>query len=262
VASQKIPNTKNAYKYLSKVLVRARERGDVDYRRIEDRIRTTVGGDFGYNDPDEFLKDNIKDLLGSWERYTRAMWKDQPEYIELWVEKDALSRLVSGVGKGYNVLTATARGYSSFSFVVEAVPRFDGEKANTILYFGDYDPSGVDMVRDLGDRLQRYGATEVKIEKVALTYDQIQKYNLPPVPTKSTDTRSKSFIEKYGDQCVELDALDPIVLQGIIEKAIIDHIDRDLWNGTITQAGEEQEELKEKLSRVAMLLEEGTENDY
>jgi hypothetical protein len=82
----------------------------------------------------------------------------------------------------------------------------------TILYFGDFDPSGEDMVRSLGERLAFF-EVEPTIKKCALTADDVTRYQLPPDFTKATDTRRAAFVEKYGDIAVELDALPVEVLR-------------------------------------------------
>lgn len=158
VAKLIIPNTLSRYKALSKTLVKARENGEVDYRKIEDRARTTLGGDNYDQETDGFKEFAESEFRDAWRNFTMSYWGNQPEHIELWVEKDALSRIVSNIGYKYNVRTCPSRGYSSFSYVMDSVNRLRRlkDKQITILYLGDYDPSGLDITRDLQERLWRY----------------------------------------------------------------------------------------------------------
>lgn len=270
---QLFAGTQKNYKYFDKVLTKARERGEVDWHRIEDRARTTLGGDSGFNDPNEFLKDRLESLKESWEYYARPMWDNQPTYIEIWVEKDALASLFHHVARRYNVLVYPSRGYSSFTRVMEAlesrlVPRWAKGQNWRILQFTDHDPSGIDMMRDIHDRIDRYypniqGYSKIyyelekqgkkltwRIKRVALTYDQVEQFNLAPNPTKQADPRSADYVPRYGNQCWELDALPPEELEEIIARAIEAEIDADKWNETIKLTKEEQEKLKERLSRM------------
>ena len=244
-----IENTLSQYKSLSHILVKARENGDVDYRMIEDRARTTIGGDFGYDDEDDFIQTKEDEFNNSWERFSMPMWLNQPKYVEVWVEKDALSRLVSDVANGYRVRTCPSRGYSSFTYIMDAVQRLNiiDDKEIVILYLGDFDPSGLDITRDLYDRLIKYGAN-LSVKPLALNIEQIRKYDLPPMPAKKTDSRLAKFISETGaSDAVELDALEPPILKEIVDEGIKDLIDSKLWTKRIAEIDEIKENLRIKV---------------
>jgi hypothetical protein len=288
---QLFANTPSNYRNFDKLMTKAREKGDIDWRRIEDRARTTLGGDFGYDNPDEYLETQISVFKECWRYYTRRMWDNQDCYIEVWVEKDALATLFSTVASNYRVLTFPSRGYSSFTKVMEALterfPRYiKMGKPIIILHFSDHDPSGLNMTDDIRKRLydrkyliralkevftdeelnqiienKKAGKENeplVKIVRCALTYEQVQKYNLAPNPTKKADPRAKWYISQYGDQTWELDAVPPEELERIIEESIKQHINPDKWNETIKQIEEEKEKLRERLSKLR--IEEDKQN--
>lgn len=260
VAKLIFPNTMNNYKALSKMLVKARERGDVDDSWIEDRTRQTIGGDWGYEDSDDFIQDQIDDLKKSWERFTMKMWEDQPHIVEVWVEKDALSRVVSEIARGFRTRTCPSKGYSSYTYLKDAAERIDDAgKPVVVLYFGDYDPSGLDIVRDLEERLDRYRTegTELTVKRIALTLDQIREHNLPPMPAKTSDPRLAKFIaDTGGTDAVELDALEPDVLQDLVKKAINQHINVETWNKRRELIEKKKEELRERLAKLKIIWEE------
>lgn len=249
VSRNAIPNNLNSYKNLSRILVTAREKGELPSHIMEDRGRTSIGGDFGYDDPTDFALRRLESLKGCASDYTREMWANQDEYIEVWVEKDALSRLVSGACGGYRVKTCVGRGYSSYTYVADAVDRFvaQQEKQCTVIYLGDFDPSGLDITRDLGRRLAEYGAEHVEIKRIALSKDQIKKYSLPPAPVKLTDARAEKFVDKHGKDVWELDALEPNVLQQTIQDEIVKHIDGDLWAETREKIEEDKAEISKTI---------------
>jgi len=265
VSKHVFPNNLNSYKKLSKMLVKARELGEVPDRYLEDRTRTTIGGDSGFESPGDFISTYTNWFKSSWERFTMPLWANQPQRIEVWVEKDALSRLCSEVSEGFNVITCPSKGYSSYSYVKRAVRRMDddyGTKEVVILYFGDYDPSGVDIERDLGDRLERYGAVDVEVKRIALTLDQIREYNLPPFPAKSSDPRLAKFIaDTGGTDAVELDALEPNVLQDLIREAITDHIDAQLWSERQKEIEAKKEKLRKKFEGLKIEFEGEDQNE-
>jgi len=253
VAAHIIENDEHAYKSLSAMLVKARESGAVDDSRFEDRSRQTIGGDHEKADPEKFYQEYENFFRTCWEQYTRPMWENQPLYVEVFIEKDALSRLASDVAKKYGVKTAVCKGYSSYTFLKSAAERIvqncGDDRKPKILYFGDHDSSVVDMTRDLGVRLERYGVPEGEsiVERVALTPEQIEKYDLPPAPAKGKDTRTKKFIEKYGDGTVELDALDASVLQDLVKSSIIRCVDAGIWNRNSHESHKEQMRIKEQV---------------
>jgi hypothetical protein len=263
VAKLIIPNTITSYKTLSKWMVKAREQGDVDDSRIEDRSRQVLGtGDWGYTDFDVFLDDRVKRLQESWQYWTRPMWETQPCQVLIALEKDALSRLFTDVADRFHVNVFPTRGYGSYTYVMDMAQRIASEgKPAIVLYFGDYDPSGRDIERDLTERLKRYGAEVFKVVRIALTKDQISEFNLPPRPEDA------ATIEKLGrdprrfryglEYACELDALEPPTLQDMIRRSIEEQIDDKEWNARYEQIKKEQEKLKEKLAKLKITFSEG-----
>jgi len=168
--------------------------------------------------------------------------------------RKALSRLFTDVADQYNVNVFPTRGYGSYTYVRQMAERLNGEKPSVILYFGDYDPSGRDIERDLDERLDRYGGEAYRVIRVAITPSQITQYNLPPRPEDaetlaklSRDPRTRRYGIQYA---VELDAIEPTELQRIIKEAIENQIDIDLWNQRIKQIKDERKKLAERLSKL------------
>ena len=261
VANYGYPNTNSMYTQLSKQLVKARMLGVIDEVRIEDRSREFLGGDDGYENPDEFLSHRINYFLRSPNYYSRKMWIPQPEFVIVWIEKDALSRVVSREADKYNVITSPSRGYASYTYIKEAVAKFPEDKSITVLHFADHDPSGLDMTRDLQNRLQKYSELEgldlnISVQRIALTHDQVQRYNLTANPTKTADPRATEYLEEFGNQCWELDAIDPNELQRLELEAIKSHIDTETRNQTLEQQRQERQKLEEQFSAIEQLLRE------
>ena len=196
------------YKALGSLLTDARKKGDIDYRYIVDRSRP-IYGVTEWNNSDDFLLDapNLFNL---------NYWIDEPIKPVIWTEKDTLSPIMVEIASQYHVKVCVTRGYLSYSNKM----RWGGD---IVLYFGDFDPSGLDMVRDNEEQ----GIME-KFKRIALTREQIERYNLPSVKVKKTDTRSKKYIAKHGDRCWELDALPPDVLKDLVRDTIEDIFTFDL----------------------------------
>ena len=253
-----IPNTINSYKRLSRILVQARERGDVPINCIEDRSRRILGrGDTGFDSAEEYLKNKLNSLQDSWKGFTMPMWDDQPKHLLISLEKDALSRLVSRIANKYSVRTFPTRGYPSFSYVKGMANYMESRLAGrhvTVLYYGDFDPSGIDIERDLEARLARYGATDFSVTRVALTADQINEHNLPPMPVKRTDARAEGFMAEHGDKSVELDALDPNLFQKIVEKSIRSNINIRRWNAKVRKIEELRVWIRDKLDDIENVI--------
>lgn len=213
VAAHIIPNTEKAYKALSARLTDARRAGLVDPRRIIDRLRRAERVSC-WEDLRGFLE-------AVREGYRREKWTSQPVAVEVWCEKDALAGVLEPITEEYEVTLYPCRGYNSYSALLEAADRIaETGKETVVLYFGDFDPSGQDMPRDIRDRLAADFGVEVDLQLVALTPEQIAEYHLPPAPAKRTDTRAAAFVAKHGDVSVELDALPPDVLQTLVRDSI------------------------------------------
>jgi len=258
---QLFANKMSNYKGFDKILTRAREKGDVNWRRIEDRSRTTIGGDSGFENPESFMEFVLRRTKGLWESYSRPAWREQSQYVEVWVEKDALAALVSNVANEYNVLTYPSRGYSSFTRVKEAIEdRFNEvseERGIIIIHLTDHDPSGLDMTRDIEKRISEYmeESERVTMHRVALTLDQVKNFNLASNPTKKADPRSADYLLAVGDQCWELDALPPDELEKIVKRSIIRFIDMDAWNENVELIEKEKKELQKKFESMKISFE-------
>lgn len=248
---QVIENKTSVYKYYDAQAVRARERGDIPRDAFSDSSRRTLGGDYGYRGPEAFKKALIDAARP--ENYTRPMWDTQPSVVEVWVEKDALAVLLNAVAENYRVSVFASRGYSPFTLLDKAVDRFQ-EKGGVILDFRDHDPSGLDMCRDVQERLTRYGG-RFKYVPVALTYGQVESLDLAPNPTKQADPRAKYYIAQYGDRCWELDALPPDELNRIVDEAIRSEIDWVRWHEEEEKVIKDREVLEEPLRNAREALE-------
>lgn len=263
VSKHVIPNNINEYKGLSRHLVKARELGLVSWRRIEDRNRGTQGGDYGASfdyepDYENFIRERLGEAM-SRAYHTIAKWDRQPKRVEVWIEKDALSALAHGVARRYNVTVCPSKGYSSFTYIMEAVNRINRyDKPCTILYFGDYDPSGMDITRDLEERLVRYGCNNLNaVERICLSIEQIEEHNLPPFPAKKSDARYEKFVEETGsDDAVELDALEPPILEAYIKEAIENKIDFEIWEENKTREDEIEELLNKEVEKLREAIKE------
>ena len=260
VSRHLFPNTINSYKRLSRLMVKARETRDVPVNCLEDRSRRILGrGDAGFISAEAFLKKRIASLRESYKEFRLPMWVDQPNYILVSLEKDALSRLVSDIANQYSVRTFPTRGYPSFTYVQRMASymrnRLSG-KPTVVLYFGDFDPSGVDIERDLSERLGKYDAGDYTVVRVALTNEQITKYDLPPMPVKTSDARSDAFLETYGNKSVELDALDPNILKFMVAQSISSHINLDAWKKKEAEIEKFKLWIKKKLENMEDLISE------
>lgn len=217
VARHVINNSMSEYQRLSNALVKARQEGIIPFEWIEDRVRRPRVVSMWRGLPD-FLE-TVRHV------YRRDIWDSQPQYVEVWLEKDALSGIFEDITREYGVTLVVGRGYNSWSAYKEAADRIREQgKPAIILYFGDFDPSGEDIVRALGESLPFFGISP-KIKKVALTKEDVINYQLPPDFTKKTDARARKFIEKHGDIAVELDALPLPVLRRKVQEAIKANLD-------------------------------------
>ena len=218
VSRNLIRNTEREYKNLVALVSDARLAGLLDWDAIEDRVRRP-------RSPSEF--ENLSDLVeAAIASYRLPRWQGQDYYVELWVEKDALAGVLEPLASEFHVTMMVNRGYSSTSAMYESANRFRhySDRTGVLFYLGDHDPSGEDMVRDMGVRLQMFGV-DVDVRKLALTMPQIEQYNPPPNPAKMADPRAEAYVEAHGNESWEVDALPPNVLTQIIRDAFDEVLD-------------------------------------
>ena len=224
VSRQVIENNRGQYQEVSNALVDARKDGLIPWDWIEDRLRR----------PREVaMWDDVADFADTARRaYRRNVWATQDRLVEVWLEKDALSGIFEDILNGYGVTLNVGRGYDGWDSIHNAAQRYQdwGGKV-TILYFGDFDPSGRDMVRSL---IERVGFFETCPEMTicAILREDIERFNLPPDFAKVTDTRRTAFVEKHGDIAVELDALPMGELQRRIRAEVEKRLDLDALRRT------------------------------
>ncbi len=243
VTKKIIFNKQSEYTKLSGLLTNARYTGLIDWAAIEDRIRVP-------NTPQTFEDTNHLMEAGI-QSYELDRWEGQEYYVELWTEKDAISSVIAPLTNKYQVTMVVNRGYSSATAMYESSKRFNNNgKKNILLYLGDHDPSGLNMVLDIQQRLKEFGC-EVEVIPIALTMEQIRKYDPPTNPAKETDPRAKWYFENYGNKSWEVDALKPEVMQELIENSILEYLDLE----KVEQVKKQEEKDKIKLQKGKIWIE-------
>jgi hypothetical protein len=223
-----LPNNQRSYDRLGTIINNARLAGLIDWDAIEDRTRYLRDYDTKVS-PEDAIRDTER-------YYIEDLWASQDVHVEVWIEKDALVGVIEPVCRRWRLPYYACRGYSSQSEQYKAGKRLqdaiDNGKQAIILHLGDHDPSGIDMSRDNLDRLDMFAERpgELELRRLALNYDQIKRYNPPPNPAKDSDSRAKDYKERFGNSSWELDALDPKVIDKIIEDEINSLVDREKWD--------------------------------
>lgn len=241
-------NNVQHYKRVVAAMTAARWDGVVDMEAFVDRERTMEGrtqsNDTDVDDEIERAKREIEAWMTA---YGLERWSNQPLYVEVWIEKKALQGVFERPCRNASVGLAPCKGYPSLTFLNEAKERFhDAQREGKdvkILYFGDYDPSGSDIPRSIQENLERMGCS-LEVERIALNPDLIDELNLPGVPPKSTDSRTALW---DGNGAVELDAVEPRILQRMCKDAIEKNFDDDLYDALKEREEEEREQYREQL---------------
>lgn len=238
VARGYIPNNERSYKNVGNLINDGRLAGLIDWNSITDRTRNLRNRSH-WATPSEVI-------ASARYSYHLDMWEDQPNYVEVWVEKDALVDIVGQACYPIDTPYFSCRGYTSQSEMWTAAQRFLRQgyrEQRVIIHLGDHDPSGIDMTRDIQDRLNMFGA-DVFVKRVALTMDQIEEYSPPPNPAKITDSRAAGYIERFGNESWELDALEPQMLTRLIQNEVTAYRDDILYQTVRNREQREKDELK------------------
>jgi len=239
VARGLLVNTLRSYKRLGSIVNDARVGGLLDWESIEDRTRNLVGVP-SWDDPES--------IIYSASRSFRVdMWERQPWHVEVWIEKEALAGVFDVVCREERVDFFACRGYTSQSEMWRAARRLahlnrKGKRV-LVLHFGDHDPSGIDMTRDVEERFALFGA-DVTLRRVALNMDQVEEYNPPPNPAKTTDSRHDAYVEKFGTESWELDALEPSALADLVRSNVEEVRDVSQWARDLEREQEHRADLR------------------
>lgn len=182
------------------------------------------------------------------QQYRVDKWGDQSYRPRVWIEKDALVGVIEDVCNQYDIPYFSCRGYTSQSEMWNAAQRLKQEidegYTPIIFHFGDHDPSGKDMTRDITDRLEMFmGGLEVR--RMALNIDQVQQHNPPPSPAKITDSRATAYIAEFGEDSWELDALEPSGIVGLIEDAVLSIRDEKTWAASLKKEVAQRKKIEE-----------------
>ena len=245
VAAAEIENSDKSYNKIQLLLNDARLAGLVDWDFIVDCTRN-LRRLSTWNSTESFLES-----ASAWFRIDK--WARQDYRPEVWIEKDALVGVFERVCNELEVPFLSCRGYASLSEMFEAgYRRFSRHIQNGqtpfILHFGDHDPSGIDMSRDITERVGLLSELGVpKFVRLALNMNQVDEYQPPPNFAKLSDSRARDYVIKYGENSWELDALEPDVMANLVRDNILAIRDDDLWN----EALEEESEHELELSRLA-----------
>lgn len=244
VAKNLIPNTVTSYDNVQNMVNNARLAGLIDWDAIEDRTRAFI------ERPHWTSGSDILHAVAT--QYHEDMWNDQENRVFVVVEKEALAGVLDRACREWDCPLLAARGYPSASVLREFVKEriLPSTRQVVVLHLGDHDPSGIDMTRDLVDRIDLFarGQIEVNFKRIALTMDQIHEVDPPANPAKQTDARFKAYQEEFGtDESWELDALTPTYLYNLVTEHVSEYIDHVAWE----QTTERIERVKAKLNRLA-----------
>lgn len=242
VARDYIENTVQSYKRVGNIISDARNAGLVDWDAIEDRGRTPYLPS-QWTSPAEIVR-------AAANQFRIDRWQNQDNYVEVMVEKDALSGILRPVCSNLHVRFTANKGYSSSTAMYDAGQRFlqahDAGRDLYLIYLGDHDPSGIDMTRDIEERLNLYGeyvGDNLNVMRIALNMNQVEHWNPPPNPAKETDSRFADYRARYGETSWELDAVEPQTLATLVQDSIEVLIDDETWQETLQKERGMREEL-------------------
>jgi hypothetical protein len=231
VAGGVIAKSEGEYKStVCRLLVQLRESGDVPYGWISDNTRWQRKAE-SYDDASTALRITAQ-------AYRRALWNDQPHYVEVWIEKDALAGVLIEETNPWDVPLMVSKGFASITYLHAAALAIAARRKPAHVYlFTDYDRSGIGIAGQIERRLRQYAPmATIHVERLAVTPEQIERWQLPTRPAKDTDV-SRGWM---GGECVDLDAIPPRLLRQLAREAIERHVDVDALRVTATAEAEEK----------------------
>lgn len=254
VARGVIENTLQSYKRAASIINDAKLAGELDWDAIVDRTREFVTGSH-WTSGGEIIRACAN-------QYNEDRWQGQESRVFVIIEKEALVGVLESTCRKYDVPILAARGYPSGTVLREfakemLLPCLRAGQAPIILHLGDHDPSGIDMTRDLQERISLFSDNRLgpwTVDRIALSMDQIEEVNPPENPAKTTDSRYAQYQQEYGESSWELDALTPQYLNSLVSGRIKGSIDTAIWDAQqdridfirdqIGERADEQEEIE------------------
>jgi len=229
-----VPNLDSRYKCLSKITAELRRQGN--FPELFDGTREIHRHPF-WNGPRNLLKSATS-------QYRRDRTEGQSVSLYLAVEKRGIAAQLDAWFGDLGIPVLPLGGYSSESY--ERIIQKDAEASKrlpVVLYGGDLDASGEDILRNFTEQMMRRGL-KLMVIRIALTAEQVERYQLPEMAGKHTDSRAKGFRAKHGKLVqVELDALDPNILRTLYQQGIDRYWDTSAYQAVIDQERTEQEQL-------------------
>ena len=241
------PNGQKPYKRLGAILTAARYDGSFPADGLEDRGRSLTVAKFERDevDLDRALEDAARTIRYlPWYHLGRDRWRGQAVHVSVWVEKEALAGVFATVCDDLGVSWMACKGYPSVSAMVAWLDELSAAEAagateSVVLYFGDHDPDGLEIPRSTMrgiERLRELREAEgrgidipISLERVALTMDQIQRYDPPPFPAKVSSARYAGYVAETGtEDAWELDALEPATLRELISSRVAPYFDESI----------------------------------
>lgn len=235
VALGAIDKTEGEYKQtVCRVLAEMRREGRIPYWWIADNTR--------WQRKPRTWPNLTSALESTQQHYRRALWDDQDAYVEIWLEKDALSGVLYDVTGEWDVPLMVTRGFASLSFLHAAAEAIAAaEKPAFLYYFGDHDPSGVLIDRKVEEDLRKLApSAEINFERVAVTSEQIGRLQLPSRPTKRDGNK---HARQFVGNSYEVDSIAPSGLRAICRQCITRHIDDDRYQRTLRAEQAERDTL-------------------
>jgi hypothetical protein len=259
VARDLIANNQKEYALLGSIVNDGRLLGLIDWNAIIDRTRN-IRSVAHWDDPADIVNAIAH-------QFRLDKWATQPYRPEIWIEKDAIAGVVEDVCIELDVPYFSCRGYTSQSEMWAGAMRLrnyvKGGQTPIIFHFGDHDPSGKDMSRDITERMELFMGG-VEFERLALNMDQIDQYQPPPNFAKITDSRANAYIAEFGNESWELDALEPEVIVELIRAAVLNIRDDAKWESHVAEEATHRKLLRQTSKRwndVVSFLETSTDGD-
>ena len=249
-------NTKRSYKSLVDLLTRARLEGEIPMEAIGDETRPVVTWKI-HQGVQSFLRAELNDLFKG---YWRDLMQSQPNHVEVVGEKNTIASIIRPVCAQFCIPYTLGRGYCSLRPRYDLVERYrqSGKDRLVILFLSDFDPDGEEIAHSFARSLRDdFGVVKIDPVKVALTSEQVEQYDLPPIMTaKSGSANYDRFVKQHGDTVHELEALEPKTLQSILRESIDSVIDTAAFNYEIDQEKQDAAFLENKRRLVHRALAE------
>lgn len=233
-----------SYNACKDICARGRIEGHIAWGDIDDETRPEL---IWKTSPDvgEFVRGELEGLFGG---YWRNLMQSQPNHVEIIGEKLTLLPVIRPIAGEFTIPLSIARGHSSLTLRHHIAERYreSGKNSLVLILLTDADPDGMTIAETFKQMEHDFDMVgSVIVKRAAVIPAQIEEYGLQAAGEVKRKAKNRErFIEEYGSNVYELEALTDSQIEQALRDMIAESIDVEAFNHEVAQELEDKKALR------------------